>query len=103
MIPEEHRTVSVKVIDREGKVIIQTDGGNYLFDPGSAVAFANSILAAATNCGAEIEVMAKPKPISDEQRMRLITRCSHVLRSLQGKKEELIAYQIVDTILSDIK
>lgn len=99
----ETRTVSVKVTDREGKVIIQTDDGNFLFGPGDAVAFANSILAAATACGAEIEVMTQPKPISDEQRARLVTRCSHILRSMKDKKTELIAYQIVDTILSDVK
>lgn len=43
--------------------------------------------------------------ISEEVRMRLMTRVTHVIRSLQdkGKLPGFIAAQVVDTILSEVR
>lgn len=93
---------TIEVYDREGKVVISTVDANYTFEPGDAVAFGNAMMAAAQACGVEIQVQVEQRQITAMQRNTLIVRVQHIARSMRGKKPEMIASQIVDTILAEI-
>lgn len=100
--PAVEETQRIEVYDASGSVIIETETSRYIFNPYSAVELANAMLRCAEACGVKIQIEAERPPITALQRARLITRTSHVLRSLQGKKLEYTAMQVVDTILSEL-
>lgn len=99
---EEKRTI--EVYDREGKVIISTQAGNYVFEAGDAVAFADAMLTAAGLCGYEFPepVVLKPFDVTEMQHDMLVGRTLHIVRNLDDRKAkpEYIARQVVDTILN---
>lgn len=74
---------------------------HYLLPPELAVGIANSMLHAAELCGVEIHVQSD-RHISDMQRLQLIARTGHIMRTMSGRKAERIALQIVDSILAEI-
>ena len=97
-------TRRIEVYDSGGMVVIDSTEGRFVFEPGGAVQFANALMHAAEACGAEIQIEVDKGPrITELKRATLIARTVHMLRSLQGKKPEYAAMQIVDTILSGIQ
>ena len=104
----KHITLSVQISEDKSQLIIcaKTEVGddvedrNYFVEPVNAVEMANALLHGAEDCGMEIKMQTMG--ISDEKRVRLITRCEHVIRSLAGKKVPYVASQVVDTILAEV-
>lgn len=92
----------IEVYDSSGAVVIETDTSRYIFNPQSAVEFANALLKAAEACGVKIQIQAERMPISTMKRATLINRTQHIMRSLQGKDPRYTAMQIVDTILAEV-
>ena len=74
---------------------------SYFLDPVQSVEIANAILRSAEECGVQIKIQAPPH-ITDMQRIALIARTEHIMRSLSGKQARTIALQIVDSILAEI-
>lgn len=95
-------TRKVEVYDSSGAVVVETENSRYIFNPYSAVEFANAMLKAAEACGVKVQIEAERQPITELQRARLIARTTVMLNSLQGKKNQYTAMQIVDTILAQI-
>lgn len=97
-------TARIEVYDNEGKVVINTETGNYVFQVGQAVEFANAMLACARACGAEIQVQVEQRNLSPKQYTMLVVRTANIVRSLEQQKKghEYIAKQVVDTILAAV-
>lgn len=88
-------------ISTERTVAGDTEVRSYTLDPRQAVEFANAVMRAAEDCG--IEILTQSAPIvSDGQRMALVNRAGLIMRSMLGKKPEVIALHIVDQILSQV-
>ncbi len=95
----------LEVYDRDGKVVLDSDMGNFILPPDQAIDLANALLHAAEVCGVKVVVQStSPRIITDFQRNKLIVRCALILRSLirQNRSSEAIAHQVVDTILGAI-
>lgn len=73
---------------------------SYFLDPAQSVDFANLMLKCAEECG--VVVQMQTEGISDEKRIRLYKRTEHIIRSLSGRKLNVMAPQVVDTILAEI-
>ena len=74
-------TYKVEVYDREGKVVLDTHVGKFVFPPGHAIDIAKGFLHAAEACGVKVKVQAELHPITELQRAALVSRCAIVIRS----------------------
>lgn len=99
----------VETNDNNSLVYIRTftDAGDsteeraYSFNPTDAVSVANSLLHAAELCGVEVQVQTS-HPITSMQRLQLINRTQHIMRTMSRRKPEDIAVHITDSILAAI-
>lgn len=100
--------LSVKVTGDRTQVAILTETitadvkeeRGYFLDPVQCVDIANLMLKCAEECG--VTVKMETAGISDEKRLRLYKRTEHVIRSLSGRKLNVMAPQVVDTILAEV-
>lgn len=95
----------IEVYDRnQREVVLDLGNERLVFEPPLAVEFAKSMLDAAATCGYVIEVQVPKATIREAQRVRLITRIEHVLRSLEdsGKDHLFIAAAVTDTVLAEV-
>lgn len=100
--------LSVELTTDKSQIVIRattqtgddTEDRSYFLEPAIAVEVGNALLHGAEDCGLELKVQTMG--ISDTKRMRLILRCTHVMRSLSGKKTPFVSAQIVDTILAEV-
>ena len=100
--------LSVELTSDNSQIVIRastvtndlTEDRSYFLEPVTAVEVGNALLHGAEDCGLELKVQTTG--ISDQKRIRLITRCEHVIRSLAGKKVPFVAAQVVDTILAEV-
>ena len=74
------------------------------YDPSNAVAVGKQFIDSAVACGAHVEIKVPKRKITEHQRLALITRVGHMLRSMMEQNKPLPnqARQVVDTILSAI-
>lgn len=74
------------------------------YEPQNAVGVAKAMIDTAVALGAQVTVQVPKRKITREDRARLVTRATHVFRSMQeqGKAPAVIARNVVDTILSAI-
>ena len=97
----------VSIGDDSGKVVLKFSRPteNLVMDPENARQIAEGIAKAAYTASTGINPNQKSSIISEQIRMRLITRTTHIIRNLQDKKTlpGRIAAEVVDTILSDVK
>lgn len=97
------------------EMIIKPEGGKVIiryreprlwvaFDPTNAVQIGKHLIDCAVALGAQVEIKVPRRKITREQRERLVTRATHVYRSLQeqNRTPAQIARNVVDTILSAI-
>lgn len=89
------------IIGAETTANDQVEERSYVLAPTVAVEVANSILHAAELCGVEVHVQTN-RGISSMQRLALIARAGHIMRTMSGRKADKIALQIVDSILAEI-
>lgn len=75
-----------------------------LYEPANAVGVAKTMIDTAVALGANVAIQVPRRNITREQREKLVTRATHVFRSMQeqGKTPAWIARNVVDTILSAI-
>lgn len=99
--------MSVKVTADRNQVAIvtettgdTTEERTYFLDPAVCVDMANLMLKCATECG--IDVRMQTDGVTDARRLQLVKRCELVIKSLSGRKPQYIAFQVVDTILSEV-
>lgn len=88
----------------DGYVIFGTPQGVYKLEPSVAVNVSNAMLGLVGALGYEVQVQTEPRTITDQQRMLLINRVGHIMRSMATLKQRphYIAIQIVDTILAQV-
>lgn len=94
------------IFTHEGKVIQRFRESRLwvAYDPANAAELANKFLNAAKDCGAQIVLNLPKRTIPPHKRMALITRATHVFRSMteKGRPPKDIAQHVVDSILSAI-
>lgn len=103
--------VKVEVTHNEAKnqVIVQTttlseenrEERSAFFTPDQAVEMANALLNCAEICGVHVKVEVQPS-VTPMQRTALINRAEIIMRSMSGKKANIIAAHIVDTVLNSV-
>ena len=95
------------IFDSGGKVIQRFREAvlHVAYDPANAVEIGKKLIDCAVDCGAQVQIKVPKRQITETQRKRLITRATHVFRSLQekGRPPKHIAQQVVDVILSGIE
>ena len=96
----EETTLAIEVY--EGKIIIDTPQGRYALDPHVAFQVANCIFEAVGHCGYELNVQVEKRQVTSMQRLALIARTAHILRTMDGKRRGEAPTHIVDSILADI-
>ena len=74
---------------------------SYFLEPVQAVEIANAILHSAEDCGVQVHVQTAPR-VSDLQRLALIARVGHIIRTMDKSKTSKVALQIVDSILVEV-
>jgi len=89
------------VIEAETVTNDQTETRKYVLNPDLAVSVANSILHAAEVCGVEVHVQTT-RGITDMQRLALIARTGHIMRTMMPKGPQKTSMQIVDSILAEV-
>jgi len=89
------------VVEAETVTNDQTESRKYVLDPELAVSVANSILHAAEVCGVEVHVQTT-RGITDMQRLALIARTGHIIRTMAPKGPQKTAMQVVDSILAEV-
>ena len=74
------------------------------FDLPNAVAVGKQLIDLAVSLGANVELVLPRREVTREQRVRLMNRTAHIFRSMteKGRPPQMIAEQVVDTILSEI-
>lgn len=74
------------------------------FDPSNAVQVGKKMIDCAVDCGAQVEIKVPRRQISPAKRLALITRATHVMRSMteRGRPPKDIAQHVIDSILSAI-
>ena len=96
---------TVSIGDSNGKVVLtfSQPTTNIVMEPENARQIGEGMARAAYTAKYGLKPQGK-SVISDQKRMLLITRVTHVIRSLQdkGKLPGMIASQVVDTILSEV-
>jgi hypothetical protein len=97
--------MKIEIFDRAGQVIlaIPEKDWNLIFESGQAVDIANTILHAAQNCGADIKFEVEKPIVSEMQRLQMVARANHIMRSMQQVKDKnKVAVAIVDSILGTV-
>ena len=79
----------------------QTEMRKYVLNPPLAVEVANSMLHAAEVCGVEVHVQTT-RGITDMQRLALIARTGHIMRTMAKAGPQKTSMQIVDSILAEV-
>lgn len=104
---ETKGTDTVAIGERNGQVVLQFHEPIQwaAFDPETARQIGEAIAREAYQIRYGVKPAEGKSVISEEIRMRLMTRATHVIRSLQdkGKLPGYIAAQVVDTILSEVR
>lgn len=85
----------------DGYVVFGTPQGVYKLDPSVAVNVANAMLGLVGTLGYEVQVQVEPRFITDTQRLALIQRAVHIMRSMGKKQPQLVASHIVDSVLAE--
>lgn len=102
----ERKTANMQIMDRGGTVVIAFDRPveSIDLDPETARQAAETIARAAYTCRYGIEPQKNTSVIAQEKRMLLVTRVSHIIRSMQEKNKlpGVIASHVVDQILQEI-
>ena len=96
-VPNDKKSVILEARYEAGG---DADVRHYLLAPHHAVEIANSLLHAAEICGIEVQVQTYHH-ISDMQRLQLIARVGHIMRTY-SKKHGNVAMQIVDSVLNEV-
>ena len=90
----------------QGKVIVRYREPRLwvAFDPPSAVDVGKKLIDCAVECGANVEIKVPRRKISGIKRQALITRATHVFRSMteKGRAPKDVAQHVVDSILSAV-
>lgn len=90
----------------QGKIIVRYREPRLwvAFDPSSAVDVGKKMIDCAVECGAQVTIEVPRRKISPAKRMALVTRATHVYRSMteKGRPPKDIAQHVVDSILSAI-
>ena len=102
-------TLVVQSAEDKNFVIISADTAtsdvkesrSYFLEPTQAVEIANAILHSAEDCGVTVHVQTAPR-ISDLQRLALIARVGHIIRTMDRNKSSNAAKHIVDSILVEV-
>ena len=89
------------VVEAETVTNDQTESRKYVLDPELAVSVANSILHAAEVCGVEVHVQTT-NGITDMQRLALIARTQHIMRSMASRGPQKVAMHVVDSVLAEV-
>lgn len=102
--------------DGKTEMIINAEGGKVIvrfreprlwvaMDPANAVGIGKHLIDCAVDCGANVEIKVPRRKISQEKRDALITRATHVFRSMseRGRPPAAIARHVVDSIMSAIE
>ena len=98
----------IEVSDIDGKVLLKfsKDTRNLVMDPENARVIAEGIAKAAYKAryGHKPTGGEQRSIISEQIRMRMINRCTHVIRSLQDQKKMpgYIANHVIDIVLSEV-
>ena len=101
LIVSTNPTNTAVMITAETEVAGDSENRSYTLQPAHAVSVANAILHAAELCGVEVQVQTS-HPITTMQRLQLIHRTGHIMRTLAKQKPEKICTHIVDSILAEI-
>ena len=98
--------VEIAIGQKAGKVVLRffRPIPEVHFDPVNAVEIARQMIDIAVACGAKVTIEVPKRKITKAQRDKLVTRATHVFRSLseKGRAPAYIAKHVVDTILSDV-
>lgn len=98
---------TIAVGDEGGQVILRFPGSVEwcALDPETARQVGEAIARAAYKAHTGREPEKGRSIISEQVRTRMITRCTHVIRSLQdkGRLPGFIAAEVVDTVLSEVR
>lgn len=101
---EPETTISIS--DHEGMVVMQFSKPteNLVMEPENARQIGEGMARAAYSARYGVSPDQSRSIISDQKRMLLVTRATHIIRSLQdkGKMPGVIASQVVDAILSEV-
>lgn len=104
--PNDGGKTEMVLFPHEGKVIVRYREPRLFvaFDPSNAVDVGKKLIDCAVECGAEVQIQVPRREISKGKRDALITRATHVLRSMteQRRSPAHIARHVVDSILSAI-
>lgn len=103
--PQMHIDPTAIYLDIEnGCVIFGSPHGVYHLQPHVAVNVANAMLQLVGNLGYEVEVQTAPRMITDQERLQLISRVGHVMRSMAANKVQpvKICAEIVDLVLAKV-
>lgn len=99
-------TTTVAVGDRGGQVVLSFPRPVQwaALDPETAAQVGEAMARSAYKCRYGLEPNTNASMIGSEVRTRLITRATHIIRSLQnkGKLPGVVAAEVVDTILSEV-
>ena len=101
--------------DGKTELIIKAESGQVImrfreprlwisFDPSNAAVTAKHNLDCPVEGGARVEIKVPKRQVSDAKRKALIARAMHIARGMQdkGRKPEVIAQHVVDSILAGI-
>lgn len=99
-------TTTVRIIDHDGMVVLQFSRPteNLVMEPENARQIGEGMARAAYTARYGVSPDRSRSIISDQKRMLLVTRATHIIRSLQdkGKMPGVIASSVVDAILSEV-
>lgn len=93
----------IEIRDFDGKVVLDICGQETVFEPHTAVQIAQSLIDCATYCGVHVEVQVERRPFTSQQRVMLVKRVEHIMRSMKLNKAppERVAIEVVDTVLAE--
>ena len=99
-------TAEMVVFERDGSVIMRFHEPRewVKFDRDNAALVGKEIIDVAVEAGAVVEIKVPKRPITEEDRTKLIYRVDNIMRSMQeqNKRPMDIARSIVDSVLSEI-
>jgi hypothetical protein len=102
----ERKPANMQIKERDGVIVICFDRPleSIDLDPETARQVAETIARVAYSCRYGIEPQKNTSVIAQEKRMLLVTRISHIIRSMQEKNKlpGVIASHVVDKILQEI-
>ncbi len=104
--PIEDGNTEMTVFDRDNKVFLRFKRPMLWvkFDPVNAAMIGKEIIDVAVRCGAQVEIKVPKRPITEQDRAKLIYRVGHIMRDQleKNKNHAFISRAIVDSVLSEI-